>query len=501
MNRTNIHLLLCSVICLMLAVSCQENIHRVSVVDHVPDITPDYTSTVLPPNIAPANFRILEEGRLFTVRIKGDNGTPVVIRSKRPDIRIPEKDWKALLQANRGGDITIDVLVLNDSTYYRYKPITNHIAEEDIDSYLSYRLIEPSYVNYSILGIYQRCLENFDVKPVYTTDRQDDLRNKHCINCHTFKQHGTSDMMFHVRGGHGGTIFVHDGKIDKVNTKTDSTLSACVYPSYHPTLNKIAFSVNETRQTFHSANLQKVEVVDFASDLVLYDVDKQEVRHIFDHTPQFETFPTWAPDGKSLYFCSATCAVPDSVDHMDYLALHYDDIHYDLMRIAYDPDTDTFGKVDTVLVMSDKHSSIAFPRVSPDGKYVLLCISDCGNFVTWHKTSDLYLLNLETGKLSTMMQVNSSESEGFHNWSANGRWFVFSSRRDDGNYTRPYFAYFSKDGVVSKPFALPQKDPMESVKLMKSYNLPELTTEPVRISRRTFDNIIMGEATQATYRP
>ena len=488
-------------LCLMLACSCHEDVHRVSVIMHPPAITPDYSGTVLPPNIAPANFRILEDGRRFTVRIIGDEGDPIVIRSKHPDIRIPEKQWKALLQANRGRDIRADILVLNDSTYYRYASIINHIAEEEIDRYLAYRLIEPSYVNYSILGIYQRCLENFDVRAIYTTDRQDDLRNKHCINCHTFKQHGTADMMFHVRGAHGGTLFIHDGRIEKINTQTDSTLSACVYPSYHPTRNKIAFSVNETRQTFHSANLQKVEVVDFASDLVLYDVDQHTIRPVLRNTPQMETFPTWAPDGKSLYFCSATCPIPDSTDYQDYLALHNEDIHYDLMRIAYDPDTDTFGKVDTVLVMSDKHSSIAFPRISPDGRHMLLCISDYGNFVTWHKSSDLYMLDLETGALEKLIQVNSDESEGFHNWSANGRWFVFSTRRDDGNYTRPYFAYFGTDGKVSKPFPLPQRDPMHSVRLMKSYNLPELTDEPVRFSRRTFDDVIMGDAGQAVYKP
>ncbi len=493
------------VCCLLLLTSltaCQQEARQTTAVNRLPAIMPDYTGTVLPPNIAPVNFRVLEPGNRFFIRITGAQGEPILIRSRKSDIRIPEKPWHALLEANRGGSIDISVFVKNDNQWHRYAVISNDIAEEEIDSYLSYRLIEPSYVNYSILGIYQRCLENYKETPIYTTTRQDDLRNRHCINCHTFQNHSTDEMFFHVRGGLGGTIFVHDGQIEKVNTKTDSTLSACVYPSYHPFLPKIAFSTNETRQTFHSRDIQKVEVVDFASDLVIYDIEKHEIRPILCHTSQFETFPTWAPDGRSLYFCCAQSVLPDSIsDQDDYLAYHYQDIYYDLLRIAYDPGTDTFGAVDTVLNMSSRKSSISFPRVSPDGKYILLCISDCGNFSIWHKQSDLYLLNLEDGQLQALWNVNSPETESFHSWSSDGRWFVFSTRREDGNYTRPYFSYFDRSGQAHKPFALPQKKPTQTVGRFKSYNLPELMTEPVGISQRTFDGVITGPAMPAAYRP
>ena len=112
-------------------------------------------------------------------------------------------------------------------------------------------------------------------------------------------------MQFHARETHGGTIIAYDGQIEKVNMKHDSLLSAGVYPAWHPTMKLIAYSTNKTMQSFHTANPNKIEVLDSESDLILYDVDKHEVTTIEQQSNELEIFPTWAPDGRSLYFCSA----------------------------------------------------------------------------------------------------------------------------------------------------------------------------------------------------
>ena len=76
--------------------------------------------------------------------------------------------------------------------------------------------------------------------------------------------------------------------------------------------------------------------------------------------------------------------------------------------------------------------------------------------------------------------------ESYHSWSSNSRWFVFSSRRIDGLYTRPYLAYIAPDGKVGKPFLLPQQDPDFYQRFMKSYNIPEFVTGKVKVSGYTF---------------
>ena len=61
---------------------------------------------------------------------------------------------------------------------------------------------------------------------------------------------------------------------------------------------------------------------------------------------------------------------------------------------------------------------------------------------------------------------------------------MFSSRRDDGLFTRLYIAHFGEDGVVGKPFMLPQRNPGSYYQdLFRSYNVPEFVTGPVPLDR------------------
>ena len=83
--------------------------------------------------------------------------------------------------------------------------------------------------------------------------------------------------MFHTRETYPGTLVFKDGKIEKLNTKTDETISFLVYPYWHPNGRYIVFSVNSTRQAFHANNLNRVEVYDSASDVVVYDTEMHQV--------------------------------------------------------------------------------------------------------------------------------------------------------------------------------------------------------------------------------
>ena len=91
-------------------------------------------------------------------------------------------------------------------------------------------------------------------------------------------------------------------------------------------------------------------------------------------------------------------------------------------------------------------------------------------------------------------EVNSDDTESFHNWSSNSRWFVFSSRRGDGLYTRLYLAGLDENGVVGKPFLLPQENPWEYYdRLVYSYNVPDFTNEPVKLERRKVERGIASK--------
>ena len=312
-------------------------------------------------------------------------------------------------------------------------------------------------------------------------------------------------MLFHVRANHGGTIFIDNGKARKMNMKCDSVLSNCVYPSWHPKKNWVVFSSNLTGKAFHTIDKQKIEVLDYGSDLVFFDVDNGTLTNIIKGKEAMETFPNWAPDGSRVYYCSAATPfltdLPDSV-HSDALLARYDSIRYNLMSIPFDEQTRTFGEP-VVEVKCDSASSITLPRVSPDGRYVLFTMGDFGQFHIWHKSSDLYVKDLQTGAVRPLSAANSADVDSYHTWSSNGRWIVFSSRRDDGSYTRPYIAYFDKDGRDHKAFLLPQEDPEHNLYLMKSYNVPELTRDAVRTTPEALREVIYNDEKtgKATYKP
>lgn len=104
----------------------------------------------------------------------------------------------------------------------------------------------------------------------------------------------------------------------------------------------------------------------------------------------------------------------------------------------------------------------------------MFTLSDYGNFSIWHREADLRLLDLQDGSIRPLTEVNSPDTESFPNWSSNSRWFVFSSRRDDGFYTRLYLASMDGNGRIGKPFLLPQETPQKYYDhSVYSYNTPD----------------------------
>ncbi len=468
---------------LVMLVSCNPGIENFQEVKRLPNIFPDYTGIMIPPNIAPLNFSIKEPGNEFEARFSVQGEKPLIIRSKSAKIEIDIARWHQLLEKRKGSKLTVEVFVKpKDGNWQKFQTIENQISTEEIDNHLAYRLINTGYVLWNNLGIYQRNLENFDEKPI--------LENKSiefaCINCHSFANNDPSKFMLHIRAMHGGTVLAKDGKLEKVDTRTPYTLNAGAYPNWHPDGKHIAYSVNNIGQFFCSGEV-RIEVADEYSDLIVYDIEKNTVSTSPKvSTSSRENLPVWSPDGKYIYFISALKA--NNVDE------RIDD-KYDLLRIGYDVNTNTWGeKVDTVLSSAAIGKSISFPKVSPNGKFLMFCTSDNGYFTIHHPQTDLNLLNLQTGEFHKM-DINSPETDSYHCFSSTGHWFVFSSKRLDGLFTRPFFSYLDENGNATKPFVLPQKDPDFYTTFIKNYNIPELITgevpfSPIDIRDKVFENSI-----------
>lgn len=442
-------------------------------IDHAPVIFPDYTQTTLPYNIAPPNFKIMEEGDAYQVEIRKDNQTYITCHSKSSSIQIPIDDWKAFVSESKDKTITFRIYILQDKKWSVYKEITNVISAEAIDPYLSYRLLYPGYELWNELGIYQRDITTFSETPILENKEI----GKQCINCHTYNKNDPDQMMLHIRGAQGGTLIYNHGRIEKVNTKAKGLPRAGAYSAWHPSGKYIAFAMNDIKQYFHATGKKQIEVCDLSADIILY----RSKGHIVVKDSNIcskeymETFPNWDPKGKKLYFCRAKSYHKDTP---------LDQIRYDLCVASFDQKNETFGKPQILYPASEKKKSVSFPRISPDGKHLMFTLSDYGNFSIWHPESELALYTIKTGKVRLLSEVNSTNVESFHNWSSTGKWFVFSSKRLDGLWARPFIASFdSATGKATKPFVLPQRDPDFYNLFTKTYNLPELMTSKVTIGK------------------
>ena len=467
----------------MLFASCGQKVRIIVQNDAHPDIFPDYKDVTIPCNIAPMNFEFMGEGDTRLLLIADDD--TLTIKPKKGVYAFGNRLWKRILEANMGQSLKFVVCEKNDDGWHAYKEFAMHVSEDEIDPYLAYRLITPGYSLWKDMSICQRNLESFRETTIYS-NRQG---RGNCVNCHSFCSRDPEQMLFHMRSELAGTYIFRNGIKEKLDTKTDHTMSALVYPYWHPSGKYVAFSVNKTNQVLHAMNQNRIEVFDEDSDIVVYDVENHEIvtTAVLAAGEAFETFPTFSPDGKSLYFCTSEAVSP--------MPAKYKDAKYSLCRIDFNPRDCTFGsEVDTLVNARIQDKSVSYPRVSPDGRSLVYALSDYGNFSIWHKESDLYMLDLEDAEISCMDALNSDDVESYHSWSGNSRWLAFSSRRDDGLYTKLYIAYIDADGQAHKAFLLPQKNPKEFyLSQMFSFNIPELVSGKVKLDGRDIASFAVTE--------
>ena len=436
----------------MVLTACTPKPHDVKQSDMVSDIYPDYKDVTIPVNIAPLNFLVRGAE---AVEVKAGD---VTVNSKGGSVEFGMREWRRLLETY--DTIAVQVTALKGGQWTAYKPFRWYVVGDSIDSYLTYRLIEPDFSMYSRLQIKQRCVESFDEYALSDYN----LVGDRCMNCHTANRSNPRQSMMYVRGEGGGAILNQNGKLRKLNIKTPDMVANSTYFGFSPSGRYVVFSANHVLNALHTKPTSRLEVYDVQSDIYAADlVNNKIIRSPLLNAPEwYETFPAFTPNGKYVYYCTAP-----KVE----LPQEYKKLKYALVRIPFDETTGTFGtQVDTVFT----GRSVCHPRVSPDGERLLFSVQDYGTFPIWHKEADLWMMNLKTGEIDTLKVVNSDKSDTYHSWSSNSRWFVFASKRDDGLYGKPYFCYVDRNGRAHKPFCLPQEDPTFYDDFLKSFNAPEL---------------------------
>ncbi len=461
---------------LVLLAACTDKPHDVVKVDKFPSIYPDYVGVTIPQGIAPLNFALFNDDcNCVVVDVKGSKGGTLSTSGRYADFDIDE--WHKLTAANIGGTLTFSVCAKIAGKWLQYADFDISVSTNPLPEWgLTYRRIAPGYGQYGLMGIYQRSLSTFDEYPIVVNTQSKGM----CVNCHTSNRGNAEQTIFHARGAHGATVITRNGTIDVLEAKNSVVGGSLVYPDWHTSGRMCAFSSNNTAQMFHTHDTNRIEVYDEVSDIYIYDVENQSIiaNEAFARADVAENCPTFSACGDSLYFTS--CQVrqyPQAVRQQQ----------YSLCRVAIDTISGKlYGQVDTLINASVVDKSVCWPRPSPDGNYVAYALADYGYFSVWHQESDIWLLDLKSGKQYKLNELNSNRAESFPKWSSNSKWLMFVSRRDDGLYSRIYFSMIDNNGHATKPFMLPQRNPKEFYQLLyDSYNTPDFIAEQVQASSKS----------------
>jgi len=439
-------------------------------------IFPDYTDIVVPPNMSPLNFLVDMEGSRFVIDFIGENGYAFSISTKQ-DVIIPMEKWRKLLRENIGKYYQVQIYRKFNGSWEKLPTITNKISADSVDPWLTYRLVPPKYDIWDRLNIQQRNVGSFEVFDV--TNNSFSLGT--CLNCHTPNQGNPDEFMVHFRAEVPGTIIYKDGEFRRLNTRTAELEHHGVYPSWHPSGRFIAFAVLKPALYFHADVYHRTNVFDEgeSANIALLDLETNTMlasRKLALPELIQETYPAWSPCGKWLYFNrSREMEWIDSLNLKNYLNLQFD-----LLRIPFDEKNIAFGDVELLVDAVKLNKSTSVPKISPDGRWLLFVMTNTGTNPTWRRDADLYLMDLQTLEWRPLTEVNSDQVDSYVSWSQNSKWFVFTSKRNDGFVGLPHFSHINENGQASKPFVLPQKDPRFYKSFLKSFNVPEFATGKVK---------------------
>lgn len=464
-------------------------------------VFPNYTADdlVLPVNIAPLDFMVSEERlpQAATVRLEAfaaqtaEDGAPaaaldVKLRRKggRLECRFPVEEWHRCLQQAAGGHVRLGFRNRKGQPLAEAPVLRWQISADAIDPYLVYRLSAYDENPCKYLEAEERCLENFDTRLLMDNRRT----GGQCFNCHASAQNDAACMSIHLRGEGGGTLLYQQGGFRKINLPDGFPNLRLAYPAWHPSQRFIAFS-SARIQVYPHTNIYKTQdlIADTLGRLLVYDLESNrllpapsDALAAAEHNARYEvSFPVWAPDGGRIYFCRAEKThFTDTLSIMENVAR----FRYHIAAMDFDTATGTFSLPYTVC--TDSASSLSLPAIDPGGRYLVVTRLPVGSFPS-QNGGELALIDLNLRgadglcPLLDIPALASPDGEKSHQFSANGRWMVFGSKRLNGSTAAVYISHFDREGRFHAPFILPQASGDFYTKQLRTYLFPVLNRTAV----------------------
>jgi tetratricopeptide (TPR) repeat protein len=181
-----------------------------------------------------------------------------------------------------------------------------------------------------------------------------------------------------------------------------------------------------------------------------------------------QTSAFWSPDGKYLIFSRAVARDPYPPGYKR--STYANDpnetqIQYDLYKIPFNDGKG--GIPERIIGASENGMSNSFPKVSPDGKWIVFV--QCKNGLLMRPDSKLYIVPFEGGE-ARPLESNLPVMNSWHTFNPNGHWLAFSSK-SPSLYTHLYLTHIDDQGHASPPVVVEN-----ATAANRAVNIPEFVS-------------------------